>query len=182
MFRKRKIAESGTGRNRQSILQLRLRIVSEGWWKPKYRILSSGSTVGIISGACVADEEGAVEIGETLYDIYSKGWWRKEYAFRGKDFAVFAQETGSFFRTEITIEHEKRNYTLTKKSFFKRDLVLEENDHVLGTLYDAGFLSSETIADLPKDIPIQVQVFIIWLALVLWDRRSGNGGNGGNGG
>ena len=178
MFGKSRIPESGLGWNRQAIPQVRLRVVVESLMQTNYRILSDGSSVAVISDDCLEAEQGAVEFEGTLYDIRRRGWWRKEYFLAGDDACAIARQTGSFFRTEFTLEFERSRYTLNDRSFFNNNLLLRQNGHVLGYMENTGIFLSETIAVLPIDIPVPVQVFIIWLGLVSWDLGGSDGGGG----
>jgi hypothetical protein len=47
-----------------------------------------------------------------------------------------------------------------------------ENGAPVGTIARTGFFRAKRTADLPDDLPLEVQAFLIWLVLLVWRRQA----------
>ena len=83
-----------------------------------------------------------------------------------------------FFRNDIAIEHTRHSYILKKRSWFSSDLVIQEYSELLGTIWRKAVLRIGAETSLTTKIPLEIRVFMLWLAFVIWSRHGG-GGNGG---
>ena len=72
------------------------------------------------------------------------------------------------WRRELFIEHSGRLYTLRAKSAFRRDLMLFEDSRQIGSVSPDGLFTRKAAVELPKELPLFLQVFVIWLAMTLW--------------
>ena len=69
---------------------------------------------------------------------------------------------------ELVIEHSGHRYTLRAKSALRRQFLLLEGSRRIGSLSPEGLFTRNAAVELPKSIPLFLQVFIIWLAMTLW--------------
>lgn len=120
-------------------------------------------------------------------------WWRErgELTVRGGTFRVsrtgmlsgdFLLESGtgivaratkpSFLRRSFVVQHEAKTYTLRARSSFRRSFVLLEGDREVGAIVPDGFWTRRASANLPGEVALPVQVFLIWLAVLLWKREA----------
>lgn len=72
------------------------------------------------------------------------------------------------WRRELFIEHSGPRYTLRAKSAFRRDLLLLEGAAQIGSISPEWLFSRNAAVELPKEFPLYLQVFVIWLAMTLW--------------
>lgn len=77
------------------------------------------------------------------------------------------------WRRELFIEHSGPRYTLRAKSAFRRDLLLLEGSRQVGSIAPEWLLSRKAAVELPKEFPLYLQVFVIWLAMTVWKRAEG---------
>ena len=77
--------------------------------------------------------------------------------------------------------HQGREYRLEKKSVWRRTFVLLARDlgeagsareKEIGSLVPANAWTRKASVDLPKDWPLPVRVFVIWLAIIMWKREA----------
>jgi hypothetical protein len=79
-----------------------------------------------------------------------------------------AERPRKWFR-ELVIEHSGRRYTLCAKSAFRRQLLLLEGCTQIGSISPEGLFTRKAAVKLPQALPLFLQVFIIWLAMTLWE-------------
>jgi hypothetical protein len=69
---------------------------------------------------------------------------------------------------ELVIEHSGRRYTLRAKSVFRRDFQLFDDSTQIGFVSPEGLFTRKAAVELPRTLPLFLQVFVIWLAMTLW--------------
>ncbi|MBC8290850.1 MAG: hypothetical protein H8E37_11090 [Planctomycetes bacterium] len=69
------------------------------------------------------------------------------------------------------VEAAGRRFNLSALNLFGRTIGLRENSQLLGTLRPIGIWRCTADVDFPDDIPLNVRVFMIWLALMIWSQR-----------
>jgi len=87
--------------------------------------------------------------------------------YRGDD-AVVIEKTTSLWANAQQIEHDGRTWLMRPARYFGKTFnVLSDGDAVVGTVAPARFFFplSDITVDLPDDVPIVVQVFMLWLAV-----------------
>jgi len=97
--------------------------------------------------------------------------------YRGDD-AVVIEKTTSLWANAQQIEHDGRTWLMRPARYFGKTFnVLSDGDAVVGTVAPARFFFplSDITVDLPDDVPIVVQVFMLWLAVRSWATDSGGG-------
>jgi hypothetical protein len=136
--------------------------------------------------------EGSRPVAE--FDI---SWWRErgELTVHGSTFRVSRERmlSGDFLlesdrgilaratkpsalRRSFTVRHGAKTYTLQARSVFRRSFVLLDNDREVGSIAPRTGWTRRASASLPTDMPLPVQVFLVWLTLLLWKRESDSEG------
>lgn len=97
--------------------------------------------------------------------------------YRG-DEVVVVEKTTSLLANAQQIEHDGRTWLMKPARYFAKTFnVLSDGGTTLGVITPAKYffpLSDITI-DLPDDVPILVQVFMLWLAVKSWTTDTGSG-------
>lgn len=65
-----------------------------------------------------------------------------------------------------------RHFELSALSIFGRSFGLYEHGQLIGTMGPTGIWSRKARVDFPDDVSNEVQVFLIWLVLILWRRSA----------
>jgi hypothetical protein len=82
-----------------------------------------------------------------------------------------AELGGTFFR-RFLVHAGAKTYTLKVASWSGRSFALMENEVEVGRIARAGFFTARCRAELPDDLPLPVQAFLIWVVLVTWRRQA----------
>ena len=97
--------------------------------------------------------------------------------FRG-DEVIVIEKTTSLLANAQQIEHDGRSWLMKPARYFGKTFnVLSDGDAIVGTIAPARFFFplSDITVDLPDDVPIVVQVFMLWLAVRYWATDTGGG-------
>lgn len=97
--------------------------------------------------------------------------------YRG-DEAIVVEKTTSLLANAQQIEHGGRTWLMKPARYFGKTFnVLSDGGTTIGTVAPAGFFFplSDITVDLPDDVPLLVQVFMLWLAVRYWATDTGGG-------
>jgi hypothetical protein len=134
-----------------------------------------------------------VSQGSELVAEIDISWWRErgELAVQGESFSVsrqgmmsgdFLLESGrgvmaratkpSMMRRLFLVQHDATTWTLRPRSVLGRTFVLLDGEREVGRITPAGLWSRRANVDLPARVPLPVQVFLIWLTVLMWKREA----------
>ena len=117
-------------------------------------------------------------------------WWREKgtltiegvehRAYRESLMGHFVLESGgatvaratkpSVFQRKFVIMHNGVQYTLRSQSPFRRSFAVLQGDTKIGSIAPEGVFTRKADVDLPKDLPLRLKAFILWLTVLLWKR------------
>jgi len=69
------------------------------------------------------------------------------------------------------VEAGGRTFTLARASAWGRSFALTENGVQVGSIVRRGFFSSKSTADFPDNLAPEIQAFLIWLLILIWQRQ-----------
>jgi len=101
-------------------------------------------------------------------DIYTARRDKSSYLLESAAGVLARAEQPRKWFGELVIEHSDRRYTLRAKSALRRQFLLLEGSRRIGSLSPEGLFTRNAAVELPKAIPLLLQIFIIWLAMTLW--------------
>ena len=110
-------------------------------------------------------DKGELRIQENIYTARRD---KSAYVLESAAGLLARAEQPRKWRRELFIEHSDHRYTLRAMSAFRRDLILFEDSAQIGSVSPDGLFSRKAAVDLPKELPLYLQVFVIWLAMTLW--------------
>ena len=76
----------------------------------------------------------------------------------------------SFWRPELEIEFEGDHYVLKKRSMWCDTVVLQQGNEEMGTIRHTAWHRRDAHIELDDRLPPVLQVFALWLTLLLWKR------------
>ena len=115
--------------------------------------------------------------GET-YQVFREHFMGGKYLLEQNGQPIAEAQKPSALRNSFNLEFLGRKYTLRKQSLIGRTFVLLDADLQLGLIEPQGLLTRKATISLPDTIPLPIQIFVIWLVLVLWKRESDAGSAG----
>lgn len=135
-----------------------------------YAIVKSGAPVGEIVGHRMGGG-ATINIGGKSYEAAREGVMSSAYYLESGGNRIARAERTSAFKGSFTLQAGGRTYLLSRASAFGRAFALTENEVKVGSIARMGFFSRMSAAELPDDLALEVQAFLIWLVIAMWQRQ-----------
>jgi hypothetical protein len=118
------------------------------------------------------DNEMCFLIGEKTFKITRKGFFGPTYQlWLGKDLVVSLTQTPGFNR--YSVAYSQRVWTLKAIGLMARKFGLYQGDKQVGSILPTHLNQyREILIDLPVELPLEVQAFLMWV--ILWNWSANN--------
>ncbi len=149
-----------------------LRAVPNGWFSYDFTVFDRSGTPVARADLANWRETAKLEVGATRYEAHRKGWRSKEFVLEKEDGRVVAvAEKPSAWKDRFVFEHGGNRYELKKESVGRSSFILwRDGVGLVGSVRRKGFFKREWAAEVPEELPLEVRVFVMWLAVILWKR------------
>ncbi|NKB31490.1 MAG: hypothetical protein GKR91_00110 [Pseudomonadales bacterium] len=123
-------------------------------------------------------ERAEVLIDNTTYNIKKEGFLNPTFSLvhNGKTLVTASREM--MLRRQFVIDIAGARYYLKNKNWLARAMILTNDISRVGLIKPRNFFGRGAKVDLPGEIELPVQVFIVWLVLLLWKRDSNAAASG----
>jgi hypothetical protein len=148
-----------------------IEIVPMSWFSWNFRVLQNESPLAEIDIASWR-EKGLLAVGGSTYKVYREGLMSGRFVLEANGTEMASAEKPSALRRSFTVRYDDRAYELRAESAFRRTFVLLEQGVQIGSIAPTGLFTRKATVNLPAALPLPVQVFLIWLTLILWKRDS----------
>lgn len=140
------------------------------WFSWDFAVERDGQAVAALDIAWWR-ERGELTIGDATYTITREGFVTSDFRMTASDGTVVAAATKpSMLRRRFEIVHAGHTISLEARSAWGRTMDVQVDGRAVGAITPASAWSRRAIADLPDTLPSPVQVFVLWLAVLLWKR------------
>jgi hypothetical protein len=149
-----------------------LTLIPKSWLSWDFRIEDDGREIAFIDRDWFR-ERATFAVDGAAYDVRRTSVVQGTFTLeRGGVEIARAQKTSAFRRAfEIeTADHER--YELRAASTFRREFQLTRGGVPVGSISPVSMFGRTATAHLPETVPRPVQLFMLFLVLVLWKRRS----------
>jgi hypothetical protein len=134
-----------------------------------YEITRDGALAAVIACSRMW-ERATITIDGVDYAAAREGKMSGAFYLEADGNRVASTQKPSLKGRQFTVQVGERTLTLKSASVFGRSYVLTENGVQIGVLRPLGWLSRQWQAEFPDDLAFPVQVFLVWLVIVLWRR------------
>ena len=148
-----------------------LRIAPQRWFSWDFTVSQGSEPVAEIDISWWRDR-GELTVQGASFRVSRQGMMSGDFLLES-DRGVMARATKpSMMRRLFVVQHEATTYTLRPRSVLGRTFVLLDGEREVGSITPAGLWSRRANVDLPARIPLAVQVFLIWLTVLMWKREA----------
>jgi hypothetical protein len=123
-------------------------------------------------------EQGSITLESSYYSVqhaWLSGEWSLESGGRVIAVAIKPNPLSRLFEVSCG----SQDLILRAESPFTRAFVVEQDDRLLGTIQPTHPLTRRASINCSSSIEIPVQVFLFWLAVLMWKRAANNSGSAG---
>lgn len=143
--------------------------VPKSWFSGDYRLRQPHGTVAELDVSAWR-EKAEFDIQGGHYQLYREGHPSRAFVLmRGSQLLARALKP-SAFRSRFEVQVGGRTLELRPQGW-RSDFILYDGAVPVGSVRRAGAFSRRVIIDLPDDWPLAAQVFVFWLALLIWNRQ-----------
>jgi hypothetical protein len=147
-----------------------LRIRPKSWVSWDFIVERNGQPLTLIDMAWVR-EAAEVEIGGVACRFYRKGMLG-DFVMEVDGQPVVRATKPSAFTRRFRVTYQGHSYILQAASPFTRRFVLLDGEQEIGQVKTDNPFSRKASVTFPDDVPAEVQVFLIWLVVLLWKRAA----------
>ena len=122
-------------------------------------------------------ERAEFELDGVPYRMYREGLMSGAFILERAGFPIATAAKPSAFRAAFELETGGRSYSLRRLSIFSRHFGLFSGDTQIGSVRPASIFTRRTLIELPRDWSPALQLFVFWLALVIWKREEAAAAN-----
>jgi hypothetical protein len=146
-----------------------LKAIPKGWFTPDFTVLQDGTPVADID-LSLWREAADLQIQGMTCKMYREGLVSGSFLLEaGGEVLARADKPSALFRS-LEVEHRGARYILEAESALMRKFVLKEGEREVGSIYPEHAFTSRAVVDLPVEMPLAVQVFMLWLVVLMWKR------------
>ena len=154
-----------------------LEAIPKSWFSWNFKISEDSKKIADLDMSSWR-EKGELRIDGVSYVVFRKGILSPTIVLEKNNAELAKATRSSIFRHSFLLVMEGKQYTLEKRSFFGRSIILKNDLGEIGSVSPRGFLSRRAHVDLPENIELPIRIFVIWLALLLWKRDSDTSAGG----
>lgn len=147
-----------------------LEITPRSWLSWKFDVVEDGTVIAQLEMSSWR-ERGEIVLHDVAFELYRDGM-TGPFVLESNDVIYASAVKESVLRNSFAIELADRTFRLQKKSAFSRTFVLLEDGVEIGRMNPMKSLSRKAQATFPEGVPLGVQVFLVWLVLIVWKRAS----------
>ena len=123
-------------------------------------------------------EKGVLSVDGINHRVYREGVMSGDFVMTRDGLELARATKPSAFRSTFIVAWNGREYTLKRKSMWRRAFVLLDGETELGSVAKTSLWTRDAAIDLPATWPLPIRVFVIWLALIMWKRDANAAGGG----
>ena len=152
-----------------------LRAIPKSLFSWDFDILENDENVALLDLATIR-EAGEIFIDGDEGKIYREGFASGAYILEIEEGALALAEKKSAFTRVFKIKSLEREFVLKPVSVFSQNFLLFEDGLEVGSIVRDFWLTRKCTVDLPSDLPLLVQLFFLYLVVIVWRRQASSSG------
>jgi hypothetical protein len=148
-----------------------LEILPTSWFSWDFTISQGASPIADF-GISWWRERGKLTVQGHTFRVYRENMLNGDFVLESERGILARATKPSALRRSFTVQSGAKTYIWRARSAFRRPFVLLEDDREVGAISTRGAWTRRASARFPGDIPLPVQVFLVWLSVLLWKRDS----------
>ena len=152
-----------------------LHVRPKSWLSTDYVVEEDGREIAVLD-LSPWRERGTFELDDDSFSLTREGTMSGAFQLEQQGQVVASATKPNFWRSHFEISVDGRDYLLRKRSMLGRDFVLEQSGDAVGTIRPKSFMHRAVDVDLPREWPLEIRLFVVWLVILMWLRESNAAG------
>jgi hypothetical protein len=140
-----------------------LELIPRSWLSWDFSVMRGDSVVAEIEIPRWR-KKGVLKVGGLHYAAYREGVVGGAFILALDTTQLARAERSSWLSRSFTIKHGEKTYRL-RADWFGPSFILLDNGQKVGSLVPRGMFTRKTSVSLPDELPLPVQMFVIWLTV-----------------
>ena len=146
-----------------------MRIIPKAWYSWDFNVVSGDRTLATLDLSCWR-EKADVLIEDVTHRVFREGVMSGDFVLERGGQVLARATKPSAFRNAFIVTYHGKSYMLRRPSAWRRAFVLLDDERQIGSVSPDSAWTRQATADLPRDWPMPIKAFIIWLVIILWKR------------
>jgi hypothetical protein len=148
-----------------------LTLIPKSWFSWDFRVTDNSGDIALIDRHWFR-EDASFSINGRSFDVRRTSLVRGTFALEHAGVTVAEARKPSSFRRAFDITTATDHYRLEAANIFGRAFVLSHDGIPVGGVRPTSFIGRSATAQFPERLPREIQLFIVFLVLVLWRRAA----------
>jgi hypothetical protein len=148
-----------------------LTLVPESWFSWDFSVIDDSGDVVLIDRHWFR-ENASFSVNGRSFDVRRTSLVRGTFALEHAGVTVAEARKPSSFRRAFDITTGADHYRLEAANVFGRAFVLSHDGIPVGGVRPTSFIGRTATAQFPEQLPPEIQLFIVFLVLILWKRAA----------
>ncbi|MGH7602898.1 MAG: hypothetical protein ACRENK_02750 [Gemmatimonadaceae bacterium] len=139
------------------------------WLRRNHLIEEDGKLVAEIDGSAW-QEQASATVGTATYALYRETLFTATYVIRRAGQVVARARRQSIFSPQFDVTWGEQTLVLRRLSIWLPTFGVFKGYEQIGTIKRLGFLYRRGTVDGASSLPLEIRVFLLWIALMTWRR------------
>ena len=148
-----------------------LQIVPHRWYSWDFTISQGTAAIADLGVSCWR-ERGQVTVDGVAHRIHRERAMSGDFLLESPRGILARATKPSALRREFIVRHGSHTYSLRPRGWFRCVFLLLEDNREIGSIARVNAWSRRASADLPSDLPVPLQAFLVWLTVLMWKREA----------
>jgi hypothetical protein len=148
-----------------------LKLIPKNWFSWDFRVLQGGHEIALIDRHWYQERASYTLAGRT-YDVRRTSLLHGTFVLEHASMVLALATKPSAFQRAFDITIGADQYRLEAASVGRREFHLLQGGVKVGSVRPDSFLRRSATAQMPAQLPQEVQLFLIFLVLTLWKRAA----------
>ena len=148
-----------------------MRIIPKAWYSWDFDVVGGDRTLARLDLSCWR-EKADVRIEDVNHRVFRERAMSGDFVIERGGQVLARATKPSAFRQAFLVNFNGKTYSLHRPSVWRRAFALLDGEQQIGSVSPNSVWTRAATADHPRDWPMAIKAFVIWLVIILWKRDS----------
>ena len=140
------------------------------WWSQDYRISDGQTPIATLTVGKLRERE-TFSVQGKQYKVIKEGFFSPTFYLKENEKTVIEASRSGVFSRSFTWTLNGMPYTLGSAAWYSNNFNVFRSETRIGSIRRRHWYSG---VDLPQNVPLEIQIFALWLVVLQWKQNSGS--------